>query len=105
MLRKKLRSGMKLSLLSVSLLMTASCASSGLSSSGIVTAIKGESATLTEAEKAEVAAAIRETYPVVPYPTPEAIAAIRELNHPALNAWVVELAILCRQLDEECNTD
>ena len=89
-------------LLLVSLSTTASCASSG-SSSGIITAIRGQSTTLTEAEKAEVEAAIRESYPEFPYPTIEAIETIRRVNDPALNEWVQDLVVLCRQLDEECN--
>jgi hypothetical protein len=33
----------------------------------------------------------------------EAIQTIRRVNDPALNEWVQDLTILCRQLDEECN--
>ncbi len=68
----------------------------------MLTAIKGESTKLTDAEKAEVKSAIRESFPKFPYPNEGAILAIRTINDPGLNQWVVELTVLCRQLDEEC---
>lgn len=92
--------------LSASLLTTASCASneSQLSLSQWRLALTGQSsATLTEAEKAEIQAAIRSTYPKFPRPELGAIQRLRELNDPALNRWVQDLAVLCRQLEpEEC---
>ncbi len=103
MSRRRLRQTMLPLLLIVSLSTTASCASNGSSFGALGTAIKGESTTLTEAEKAEVEQAIRDSYPKFPYPSIEAIETIRRVNDPALNAWVQDLTILCRQLDKECN--
>lgn len=89
--------------LTVSLLTTASCASNGSPFEIAKTALRGESSTLTAAEQREIRQVIRETYPEFPYPSAAAIQAIRNLNDPALNSWVQDLTILCRQLDEECN--
>jgi hypothetical protein len=57
---------------------------------------------LTDAQRAEIEAAIREGYPKFPAPEADAIQAIRELNNSALNSWVQDLTILCRQLDPDC---
>lgn len=73
------------------------------SASVLLSVLTGQSSeTLTESERKEIRATIRSTYPEFPAPKPEAIQAIRELNDPAVNEWMQDLAILCRQLDPEC---
>ena len=99
------------SLLLVSLLMTASCASTGSGSGGsplqvLKSVLAGQSSeTLTDAERKELESAIRASYPSFPPPTKGALEAIRKANDPELNRWVQDLTILCQQLEEECRDE
>lgn len=95
-------------LVTLSLLMTPSCAlrdTQVVSPSQVVLSIlKGESSQhISETERLEIQQVIRESYPKFPYPTREAIQAIRQANDPALNLWVQHLTVLCRQLNPDCN--
>ena len=99
--------GMKKSLiiLSLSALLLTGCAT--LLNGGpslLVEKLTGQysSEDLTPAEKEKLAELLQTQIPDFPPPTEEALNAIQTVNDPALNQWVVELTVLCRQLEPDC---
>ena len=94
MFRANWRKKTTLLLLPLSLLTTASCASNAL--------LGGRP---TQIDPQAVEEQIQRAYPTFPRPDLRALQALRTLNDPHVNKWIQELAVLCRQLDEECRDE
>lgn len=92
-------------LLSLLALPLTGCVTLGSSAPGLlVDQLTGRysSEDLTPQEKEKLAELIQTTMPEFPPPSEGALDAVEKVNDPELNQWVIDLTVLCRQLDPEC---